>query len=59
MSNRASSSKRKASDSVEEKVTTKKAKVAEPLPNAQPTNKVLPVNIAFPREWLSLKREQL
>ncbi|KAJ7087841.1 Endonuclease/exonuclease/phosphatase [Mycena epipterygia] len=48
---RASSSKRKASDSDDETKpkTTKKAKVAEPVANAQPTNKVLPVNIVFPQ----------
>ncbi|KAJ6623497.1 Endonuclease/exonuclease/phosphatase [Mycena sp. CBHHK59/15] len=45
---RASSSKRKASDSDDERKANKKSKVAEPSPNALPTNKVLPVNIVFP-----------
>ncbi|KAJ7905716.1 Endonuclease/exonuclease/phosphatase [Mycena olivaceomarginata] len=51
---RASSSKRKASSDSEDEPTkkpakaTKKAKVAEERINTQPTNKVLPVNIAFP-----------
>ncbi|KAF7363609.1 DNA-(apurinic or apyrimidinic site) lyase [Mycena sanguinolenta] len=52
---RASSSKRKASDSEDEATDTtkkakptKKAKVAEERINTQPTNKVLPVNIVFP-----------
>jgi AP endonuclease-1 len=51
---RASSSKRKASSDSEDEPTkkpakvTKKAKVAEDRINTQPTNKVLPVNIAFP-----------
>jgi len=46
---RASSSKRKASDSDDEAPKTpKKAKVADALINTQPTNKVLPVNIVFP-----------
>ncbi|KAJ6502350.1 Endonuclease/exonuclease/phosphatase [Mycena sanguinolenta] len=52
---RASSSKRKASDSEDEATDTpkkakpaKKPKVAEERINTQPTNKVLPVNIVFP-----------
>ncbi|KAJ7510069.1 Endonuclease/exonuclease/phosphatase [Mycena galericulata] len=48
---KATSSKRKASDSDEETKPkrTKKTKVAEPpRVNSQPTNKVLPVNIIFP-----------
>ncbi|KAK7020450.1 DNA-lyase [Favolaschia claudopus] len=51
---RASSSKRKASDSEDDvsdapvkKKSTKKLKVTEQRVNTQPTNKVLPVNIVF------------
>jgi AP endonuclease-1 len=57
---RASSSKRKASDSDDEAPKTpKKAKVADAPINTQPTNKVLPVNIVFPgalqRPWYQKK----
>ncbi|KAK0450989.1 Endonuclease/exonuclease/phosphatase [Armillaria borealis] len=45
---RAGTSKRKAADSDDDATSTKKAKVESSVEGAQPTNKVLPVNISFP-----------
>ncbi|KAK0240020.1 Endonuclease/exonuclease/phosphatase [Armillaria nabsnona] len=45
---RAGTSKRKAVDSDDDATSAKKPKVESPVEGAQPTNKVLPVNISFP-----------
>ncbi|KAK0483746.1 Endonuclease/exonuclease/phosphatase [Armillaria novae-zelandiae] len=45
---RAGTSKRKAAYSDDDATNTKKAKVESSVEGAQPTNKVLPVNISFP-----------